>query len=299
MISQYVSEQFGKVIWGDFIRGFKSNTSTNMYKADVTEFLNLIKKDFLNISRSDVDVYYEFLTEKVNDGKIQPGTMAKKFRELHSVASFIEKHRTEYDVPDTFEDFFYPYLLRVAKVESFAKTVPTEHIDKLLVASKEDRMSFCMFTLIFRVGLSSTELIELKPEDFGEYDNGTFVFVSERDEWCHVPDDAAAIVIDYLEHRKENTYLFYNSRGSKMNTMFISRLMKKCCQKAGVPEYSAQTLRGACASTMFSCGASPSQVAKRIGVTTNQIKRYKNLTYKKELLGNAGKLVKIRVELPD
>ena len=81
--------------------------------------------------------------------------------------------------------------------------------------------------------------------------------------------------------------------------MFISRLMKKWCQQAGVPEYSAQTLRGACASTMFSCGASPSQVAKRIGVTTNQIKRYKNLTYKKELLGNAGKLVKIRVELPD
>ena len=66
-----------------------------MYKADVTEFLNLIKKDFLNISRSDVDVYYEFLIEKVNDGKIQPGTMAKKFRELHSVAAFIEKHRTD------------------------------------------------------------------------------------------------------------------------------------------------------------------------------------------------------------
>ena len=168
-----------------------------------------------------------------------------------------------------------------------------------MVASKENRMHFCMITLIFRVGLSSTELIELRPEDFGEYDNGTFVFVSERDEWCHVPDDAAAIVIDYLEHRKENTYLFYNTRGGKMNTMFVSRLMKNLCQKANVPEYSAQTIRGACASTMFSCGASPSQVAKRIGVTTNQIKRYKNLTYKKELLGNAGKLVKIRVELPN
>lgn len=299
MISQYASEQFGKVIWEDFVRGFKSKTSASMYKTDVSEFLDLIEKDFLLISRSDVDLYYEFLTEKVNDGKIQPGTMAKKFRELHSVAAFIEKNRSDYDIPDTFDDFFYPYLLRVAKVENFAKTIPTEHIDKLLVASKENRMSFCMITLIFRVGLSSTELIELRPEDFGEYDNGTFVFVSERDEWCHVPDDAAAIVIDYLENRKENTYLFYNTRGGKMNTMFVSRLMKNLCQKANVPEYSAQTLRGACASTMFSCGASPSQVAKRIGVTTNQIKRYKNLTYKKELLGNAGKLVKIRVELPD
>lgn len=299
MISQYASEQFDKIIWEDFVRGFKSRTSASMYKTDVSEFLELTKKDFLLISRGDVDLYYEFLTEKVNDGKIQPGTMAKKFRELHSVAAFIEKHRSDYDIPDTFDDFFYPYLLRVAKVENFAKTIPTEHIDKLLVASKENRMSFCMITLIFRVGLSSTELIELRPEDFGEYDNGTFVFVSERDDWCHVPDDAASIVIDYLEHRKENTYLFYNTRGGKMNTMFVSRLMKNLCQKANVPEYSAQSLRGACASTMFSCGASPAQVAKRIGVTTNQIKRYKNLTYKKELLGNAGKLVKIRVELPD
>ena len=299
MISQYASEQFDKIIWEDFVRGFKSKTSASMYKTDVLEFFELTKKDFLLISRSDVDLYYEFLTTKVNDGKIQPGTMAKKFRELHSLAAFIEKHRSDYDIPDTFDDFFFPYLLRVAKVENFAKTIPTEHIDKLLVASKENRMYFCMITLIFRVGLSSTELIELRPEDFGEYDNGTFVFVTERDEWCHVPDDAAAIVIDYLEHRKENTYLFYNTRGGKMNTMFVSRLMKNLCQKANVPEYSAQSLRGACASTMFSCGASPAQVAKRIGVTTNQIKRYKNLTYKKELLGNAGKLVKIRVELPD
>lgn len=299
MISQYASEQFDKVIWNDFVRGFKSETSTAMYKADVAEFFSLIKKDFLDISLGDVDAYYEFLSQKVGDGKIQPGTMAKKFRELHSVAAFIEKHRSEYDIPDTFDDFFFPYLLRVAKVEDLAKAVPSEHIDKLLIASREDHMFFCMLTLIFRVGLSSTELIELRPEDFGEYDNGVFVFVTEREEWCHVPDDAAAIVTDYLNRRKENTFFFYNTRGNKLNTMYISRLMKKWCQKADVPEYSAQTLRGACASTLFSYGATATQVAKQMGVTTTQIKRYKNLSYKNELLGNAGKLVKIKVELPD
>ena len=299
MISKYASEQFDKEIWADFIRGFKNETSIAVYKGDVAEFLNNRKKDFLDMSFGDVKAYYEFLQEKVDSGKLQPRTMAKKFRELHSLAAFVMKNKSRYDVPEVFDDFFFPYLIGLAKVEDVAKTIPSEHIDKLLIASREEYMSFCILTLIFRVGLSSTELIELKTDDFGEYDNGVYVFIREREEWCHVPEDAVAIVSVYLEQRIDNDYMFYNSRGKKLNTMYISRLMKKLCQQAGIPEYSAQTIRGACASTMFSYGATPSQVAKQMGVTTMQIKRYKNLVYKKELFGNVDKLVKIKVELPD
>lgn len=299
MISRFTSEQFDKIIWKDFIQRLKSERSIATYKADLTEFLEFRKKDFLELSEDDVKAYYSFLSAKVDEGKIQPNTMGKKFRELHSLAEFIEKNRAEYEVPDSFDDYFYPYLLQVAKVDDLAKTIPSEHIDKLLTACREDHMFFCMLALIFRVGLSSTELIELREDDFSEYDNGVFVFIEAREEWCYVPDDAAKIVADYLYRREPNVYLFYNSKGNKMNIMYISRLMKKWCKKAGVPEYSAQTLRGACASTMFSYGATPAQVAKQMGVTTTQIKRYKNITYKNELLSNVGKLVKIKVELPD
>lgn len=297
--THYASKEFSDKIWPDFYSKFKSKTSISSYQTDISEFLNFIRKDFLNIYQHDIDSYFSYLKMKVEEGTLKPNTMAKKFRELHSIAAYIERNIEKYDVPDEYEDYFYPYLLQVAKVEDLAKTIPAGHIDRLLEVSSEDHMFFCMLTLIFRVGLSSTELIELKPGDFSEYDNGVFVFIESRKEWCYVPEDAANILTGYLNERQFNEYLFYNTKGNKLNVMYVSRLMKKWCRKAGIPEYSAQSLRGACANTMFSYGATSEQVAKQIGVTPIQIKRYKNIKYKNELLSNAGKLVKIKIEMPD
>ena len=53
-----------------------------------------------------------------------------------------------------------------------------------------------------------------------------------------------------------------------------------------------------CAVTMFAYEASPEQVARQMGVTQIQIKRYKNLSYRDNLVRAANELVKVRVEPP-
>ena len=61
--------------------------------------------------------------------------------------------------------------------------------------------------------------------------------------------------------------------------MYISRMMKKYTTLAGIPSYSAESLRNSCAYTMFAYDAKPEQVAREMGVTESQIRRYKNMNY--------------------
>ena len=149
------------------------------------------------------------------------------------------------------------------------------------------------------MGLSSTEIVELMPEHFTIYDNGVYLRIPKRRETCFVPEDVYKIIEKYLSQRIENKYLFYNSRGAKLNTMYISRMMKKYTTLAGIPSYSAESLRNSCAYTMFAYDAKPEQVAREMGVTESQIRRYKNMNYMDTTSRAIRGLVKLKADPPE
>uniref|UniRef100_UPI004056C3DA tyrosine-type recombinase/integrase n=1 Tax=Agathobacter sp. TaxID=2021311 RepID=UPI004056C3DA len=299
MNSIYASEQLKQVIWQDFITHFKSISSIVSYQSDIDEYLNYIQKDFLLQNSTDAENFYAHLIQKSDAGKIKPNTIAKKIRELHSFATYICENRENYQIPKSFKDEFLPYLGYLAKLEKYAKSVPIEHIDRMMKAAQDDLMAYCIITLLYRVGLSSTEIVELKLAHFEAYDNGVYAFVPGRKEASYIPEDVYLILERYLAAREEHEYLFYNSRRNKLNIKYISRMIKKYAQLAGVPAYSAETLRNSCAFTMFTYDANPEQVAKQMGVTQTMIKRYQSRVYKDNVLKNANQLIKIKVELPD
>lgn len=294
----YISEQTNQVIWPAFIKHFKSESTMASYQADISEFMDMVQKDFLNTAEADVQSYFEYLQKRIKEGKLQSKTGAKKLTELHSFAAFICENRQEFQAPEDFDDYFYPYLKGMDKQDKYVKSVPVEHIDKILKAAENDLTAYCIIILLYRVGLSSTEITRLTLEDFGIYDNGVFVSVHGRREMCFIPEDVYRVLIQYMEGRSENEYLFYNRSGQKLNTMYISRLMKKYTDKANVPAYSAQNMRNSCGTSMFAYGAAQKQVALQLGITQTQIKRYKNVAYRSELVRKANELVKIRVEPP-
>lgn len=299
MNSIYASEYLSQVIWPDFTAHFKSERSLATYQCDIDEYMNYIHKDFLLHNNVDAKMFYMHLLQKEAIGKIEATTVAKKIRELHSLAEFICRNRERYEVPSSFTDEFFPYLKELAKVEKHARSVPVEHIDKILKAAQNDLMAYCILVLLFRVGLFSTEICELKRKHFAEYDNGIFLFVPGRKEACYIPEDVYLILVQYFTVRKEHEYLFYNSRNNKLNPMYISRLNRKYMKLAGVPEYSAEALRNSCAFTMFAYNANSEQVARQMGITPIMIKRYQSQFYKDSVILNANQLVKLRVESPD
>ena len=298
MNSLYASDITKQVIWPQFVAHFKSETTKASYLADISEIMNLFHQDFLDIGKKEIKEYYDFLQNKVKQGILQPGTMAKKFKELHSFAEYICKNKAGFPVGEEYVDEYYPYLKLVEKQKQFVKSVPVEHVDRMLKAAEDDMMAYCILVLLHRVGLTSTEIIGLMPEDIGEYADGLYVQVKGRRDACYIPDDAAMVLKEYYSMREDNIYLFYNQKGKPLNTMYISRMMKKYTKKAGVPNYSAQNLRNTCAVTLFAYGADKEQVADQIGVTQIQIHRYCKLSYRDNLQKEANRLVKLKVEPP-
>ena len=81
-------------------------------------------------------------------------------------------------------------------------------------------------------------------------------------------------------------------------TLQPAYLMKKYTTLAGIPSYSAESLRNSCAYTMFAYDAKPEQVAREMGVTESQIRRYKNMNYMDTTSRAIRGLVKLKAELP-
>lgn len=282
--------------WIIFCRRFKSRTTEASYRSDIFEFCRFTGKEFEDTTGDDVEEYYKKMTGKAAAGRISPLTVTKKFREMHSYSEFLISE-TQSRLK---EDYFYPYLKNLAKESTLARAVPIQDMDAILKAASDDLMAYTILTLMYRAGLSSTEIAALNgPDDFFLYDDGMYVRLENREEFCHIPEDAEEILFQYMDQREEKESLFYNSRGARLNVMYISRMMKKYCRKAGTPSYSAESVRNCCAYNLFAYGASDTETAVHMGRTERQIRRYNGVKYRRNLRQNASSLVRIHIDLPE
>ena len=297
-MSQNCEEKFVNTqMWNLFRKKFKSETTEASYWSDIREFCRITGKEFTESDSSDVRKYYNRMNDQVRDGRLSRITLTKKFRELHSYASFLME-QGEY-LEEREHDYFYPYLKTMTKESALAGAVPVEEMDALLKAASDDRMAYTILTLMYRAGMTSTEIIGISGEDdFIEYDDGVYATISGREEPCYIPDDAWIILKEYMDQRLVCDTLFYNRSGRPLNTMYISRMMKKYCSLAGIRNYSAQAVRNSCAFNMFAYGASDGQTARQMGRTEQQIRRYRGSLYRKNLQKQAADLVKIHIEKP-
>ena len=103
----------------------------------------------------------------------------------------------------------------------------------------------------------------LKRDDFAVYGNEVFVSTDRRKDDCFIPADVSDILEHYIKEAETSEYLFVNRRGNPLNLMYISRMMKKYTTKAGIPSYSAESIRNTCGVTLFAYGAQPEQAARK------------------------------------
>lgn len=305
---EYASRLIRETIWPDFTAHFKSGTTRASYASDLAEVMNCFEKDFLQIKEREAQEYFDMMKNKITEKRLKPATVAKKFRELHSFAEYICENSEKYKIRKDYEDVFYPFLKRLEKQKKFAKSVPISEIDRLLQAAEDDIQAYTIVTLIYRAGLTSTEIIRLTPEDFVMYTNGLYAAVKGRRKLVYIPDDAARTLESFLKFRQaqacllkpeeECEWLFFNSRGNRLNLMYISRLFQKLSKRAKIENCSAQSIRSACGCTLYAYGAKNSQVAAQLGVTETQIHRYQNEAYRDGIQRAANELVRVRVEPP-
>lgn len=302
--SIYISSITEKEIWPIFITHFKNKSvSQENYFGDINEFLDLSQKDFLEITENDVDQYYNWLLLKIKENQMKVTTLQKKMKELHKFADFIMKNKfqfkEEWKVPITFDNFFYKYVAKFLSNEEAVRPVSIEDVDRMLEAAQDDIMAYTILVLFCRVGLRSTEVCALKPQDIIADPEGVYLTLKKKKETRFIPPDVFAILEKYLASREKNEYLFYNKSKRPLNTQYIHLMMRKIAIKADVPEYSAQDFRNVCAGIMYAYGVPPEQVAQQLGITQMHIKRYSNIINKENIMKKANELVKIKVLLPE
>lgn len=289
-----------KKIWEGFTASFKNEITKASYQSDVIEFLDFTEKDFTEITDNDVKQYFEYLQKKVFEKNLAPSTMAKKIRELNSLSNYILENRQYLEISESYQNHFSAYTKLVEERSKQANSVPVEDIDKLLIAAKEDYQAYCIITLLYRIGLSSTEIIKLKLKDMNIYENGAYLNVPGRRKAVYVPEDVYKIMNLYLQYRSdESEYFFFNSRGNALNAMYISRMMKKYTLKAGIHGYSAESLRNSCIYTMASYRLNDAEIAEEMNITEGPVKRYRNINYIDDQSRGIRNMVKIKVELPE
>lgn len=296
-LSIYMSNKVKGKIWPRFINTVREQTRES-YCGDINQFLDQCKKDILEIGEKDVHVYYQNLIKEYEEEKLQATTIRKKIITLHSFSKFIIENREEFAVSSSFQNYFREYAIRFFSIEELATTVAIEDVDKILSEAQENMMIYTIIVLFCRVGLLSTEVCKLKPNDIFEDTNGFYLILKEKDEIRYIPEDVVKVLEAYLDFRKNYEYLFYNRNGKCLNTQYIHSMMKKLSEKAGIKQCSARDLRNTCASIMYAYHAEPKQVAKQMGTTQKHIKRYDSVVYSDNMIKRANELVNLKVMLP-
>ena len=295
MNSSYASEKFKDVIWKDYITRLSRKTTVKSYESAMDEIMDIQKKDILDIRQNDADQYFEYLKKKESLQKIKSSTVATKIRWAHSVFSFLEENKGVYGIIT--EDYFKKFLDQIEKVSTHAQAAPLEDIDKILQAAQVNLMDYCVLLMLFRVGLTTMEVADLRPQQISSYENGTYLMMGEYPRL--IPNDVTKILDTYYGEREECEFLFYNKKKERLNRMYFTRMIKKYSDEAGVPAYSCRTIRGTCGVVMYAYGVKADVVAKQMGVTTKHIRRYNNQYFKEKELMKAGSMVKLQVSAPE
>lgn len=288
-------------IWNEFSSKFRHQNSINVYFGDINEFIDLSKKDFLEITKSDADKFYQYLMKKNKNGNLAKTTLKKKVKELHKFSDYIVEKKEEYDIPKTFQNYFLCYAEQYFSDEELKEIPSLKEIDQLLEASKKDYMFYTILMLAQRMGLKSTVICNLKPSDIITYKKDTYILVREKknQEPYFVPEDALVILKIYLSKREQNEYLFYNKWGRKLNVQYLSDKMKKLAIEAGTKQYSITDIRNSFGVAMFTYGVESNLVAKQMGISSWHIERYKKSSLSTQLMKDASNLVHIKILPPE
>jgi len=256
-----------------------SNNTIQSYKNDLYELYDFYKKDLSLLNKKDLLKFIEKNKDK-SDKTISH--FITTFRGFYKYLEIDNKIDTN------------PALsISLPKVKkSLPKVLSVEDIDKLMNIQLNDKYDYrnkAMLELMYSTGVRISELINIKIHDIS-IQNCTLKVMGKGSKERIIPvgDYAIDYINKYLSvYRKEfikknNDYLFLNSRGDKMTRQAFFKIVKKIALIKNIKtDFSPHTLRHSFATHMLENGADLRTIQELLGhsdVSTTQI--YTNVSNK-------------------
>ena len=265
-------------------RQLSDNTCTN-YHRDLVYFFEFIKKDYNNITSTDIINYIEYLSKKDN-----PRTVNRSIVSIKNFYKFMEK-KGKIKVNPT------ENIVGLKMPKTIPKVLSEEDINKLLdinLNNAYDYRNKAMLELMYSSGLRISELLSLEINNidlenclvrcFGKGSKERIVPLS--DIAVEALDVYISVYRNTLVKNKTTNILFLNSRGSKLSRQGFFKILKGLALEKGInKDISPHTIRHSFATHLINHGADLRSVQTMLGhenIKTTQIYTHVSNNFVKE-----------------
>lgn len=299
--STYLSDKFNTFIWPAFKNKLKNNHSKENYYSIICMICEDAKKDFLELEYKYVKSYFDSLTDatKIKQKKLSEKTIQSKLSALRSVASYIEKNKELYEVPNYDNVFRFIENPKNNDVYFKKEDIPSQNeLLKLLTISTDNMMAHLIFAMVIKCGFTASEICDMKLSQIYEDAAGRFcVKFTEKDgtRYVKLPEDVVLILLEYKKTIPDSSiYLFYNKWKKKLQIRSLETLVNKYVKEADLTKnYTIKDLRNAAINMMLKAGADQTSVASYVGVDGRWLYRFDNVV--KELDSQPVDKVKFKI----
>lgn len=295
--SKYMSDTTSKTIWSSFSINLKSTRTKDNYYSTLCMICDFTKCDFLDITRSQAQNYFDSLLEPRGDKKrLSLTTVQSRLSMLSSIATYIEENKKNFNLDNSFSNIYL--YINLPELSDYLKpdNIPTiKELNSILKASSSDPMMYLIFALVIKCGFTASEVCKIKQSHVVEDKAGRFcVEIHEKNKTRYVKlsEDLVKIFLDYPKPSGE--YLFYNARGLNLKVRNLELYVRKYVSLAGVSKnYTLQDIRNAAICYLKASGVDDISVSKYVGVEGRWMYRYDYVL--EELNFQAVDMSKIRI----
>ena len=276
---EYLSDEF-ILAFSSFLASQNHSRTAGEYKGCVRSICNFAKKDFLSLSRMDVDDYFIDL----NNRKLKHSTQRSRYYRLVTLARFVDAKFPGLRLTSYLMSLHFESPSNPEESEKIRRNyMPEERFMKLLSAADEadDVMASLIFSLSYRSGLSASEVCGLRVDQVFRDGEGSG-FIHLYDDSYHaernVPLDPELCksLYDYMDlpKRKRSIFIFLNKYGNPLTLRNLNSMFRKYCIGAGLGhDVSFRDLRSSAIVHMFS-GGSAQEVGEKANLRKVRLTQY-------------------------
>lgn len=260
----------------DYLRFEKkySENTISSYKRDLNKMNLYLKKDFIKLTKADIQKYIQNLSKNESSN-----TISRTISSLKSFYKFLEINKYTNTNPLT-------TIISPKTARKLPKVLSEEEVNKLLDINLNNDFDYrnkAMLELMYSSGLRVSELINLTVNDVDLKNSLVRIFgKGSKERIVPLNDYATEALNNYiLYHRpklfkqKENNYLFLNNHGNQMTRQGFFKTLKKIAKEKGIKsELSPHTLRHSFATHLLKYGADLRSIQELLGhsdISTTQI----------------------------
>ena len=260
----------------DYLRFEKkySENTISSYSNDLKKADSYFKKNFLTLSKKDIQEYIRALSKKESSTSV-----ARTISTLKSFYKFLELNKYTSNNP-------VMAISNPKSAKKLPKVLSEEEVTQLLdinLKTDFDYRNKAMLELMYSSGLRVSELINLTVNDIDLKNASVRIFgKGSKERIVPLDDYAVEALYNYITYHRtvlfkhgENNYLFLNNHGGKMTRQGFFKMLQKIAKKQGIKsELSPHTLRHSFATHLLKHGADLRSIQELLGhsdISTTQI----------------------------